>query len=253
MQAPTAPGESSAQEPTSLTCPSCSASNGKAAAFCWQCFRPFAHRAAMPAPPGPAGRGYGPAQRVPVFSPTEPIPAPAPSRNLGGMVSVIVLTLAVIAGVVFFATRGGGVELPTSFAGLERLENEQVAFAVDQFRAAADTQGVEGDMAIYGSSGFPTAALVWIRDASVPTSDEAFTAFSSGFNTGLPGGLDPTRRSSSSVNGTDYVCASVASVPPAAMCLWQTDEIFWMLFDLAGAGRVQAVQELAVAAHDTVA
>lgn len=255
MQAPTTPGEPSARKPSEPTCPGCGASNGTAAAFCWQCYRPFPGRATMPPPPGLAGRAYGSDHPGPAWAPVlaEPFPSPARSRNLGGTISAIVVTLAVITGVIFFATRDDAVSLPASFAGLQQVQDEQVQVVVNQFRATADTQGVDGDMALYGNSGFPTAALVWIRDASVPSSDEAFTIFSDGFNTGLPGGLNPALKSSESVNGVDYVCASVASVPPAAMCLWQVDDVFWLLFDLAGAGRVQAAQDLAVAAHDAVA
>lgn len=249
MQAPTTPDPPSAQGPSGTICPSCGATNGTAAVFCWRCYRPFAARAAWLGSPGAAGL---PRTHVPAS--TSPFPAPPPPRKgLGRPVAVLAVAVAAIVGAVSFLSGGGDVRLPESFAGLRQVEDEQVDVAVDEFRATVDTQGVSGDMALYGTGGFPTAALVWVKDPSVPTTDEAFTALADGFNTGLPGGMDPDRRSSASVNGVEYVCASVASVPPAAMCLWQEDEVFWMLFDLAGAGRVRAAQDLAVAAHDAVA
>lgn len=168
------------------------------------------------------------------------------------MIAVISVTVAVVATAVFLLTGNDDVRLPEAFGGLQHVEDRQVELAIDQFRRAVEAQDVDGDLGLYGEGGIPTAALVWVRDASVPSTDEAFTAFSDGFNTGLPGGLDPAHTSSGSVDGVEYVCASLASVPPAAMCLWRADGVFWMLFDLDGAGRVRAAQDLAVAAHDAV-
>lgn len=251
MQAPTAPGQPPAPEPGEVLCPACGAANGRLAAFCWRCYRPFAGRAPMPPTsrlPGPPSPLHTPAPLV-----GEPMPAPYRSRNPVGALAVIAVVVAAIGAAAFLLTRGNGVDLPESFAGLSRIENEQVDLAVDLFRDAADGQGVEGDMALYGGGGIPGAALVWVRDATVPTTDEAFAAFSDGFNTGLTGGLDPTRMVSETVDGVEYVCASVASVPPAGICMWQDHEVFWLLFDLQGAGRTHAARDLAVAAHDVVA
>ncbi|HEX6230646.1 MAG TPA: hypothetical protein VF029_02930, partial [Actinomycetota bacterium] len=216
---------------------------GAAAAFCWQCFRPFPVRSAVPARAGTLAAPRSVREG-------DALPAPPPRRRPGRSLAAIAVTLAIVAGLLFFLRGGDDVRLPGSFAGLRQIQGEQVQLAIDQFRTTVATQRVEGDMGLYGDGGIPTAALVWVRDPSIPSTAEAFDALSGGFNTGLPGGIDAAHTTTGSVDGVEYVCTSIASVPPAAMCMWRADGVFWMLFDLEGAGRVRAAQDLSVAAHD---
>ena len=99
----------------------------------------------------------------------------------------------------------------------------------------------------------PTAALIWIRDASVPSTDVAFDAFATGFDAGIgqDASLDGSRRSTETVAGVMYVCAPVVGVAPGTICMWQDDAVFWLLFEFSGQGQ-QAARSLAIVAHDAV-
>ena len=165
------------------------------------------------------------------------------------MAAVVVVTLAVVAGVFFFMNRGPGVELPQSFGGLTQVHNPQVEAALETFRSGADAQGAAADMGIYGSAGVPSVALVWVADASVPNADAAFTEFAGGFNEGLGTGmLDESQRTTETIDGVQYLCAPVSGTPTSNVCMWERDDIFWILFDLSGSN-MNATQDLAVAAY----
>jgi len=262
MQAPTAPGGQPAQEPDERACPSCGAANGLIAAFCWQCYRPFGaaggpvagpaapHRAAgYPGVPYPQQNG---GLRGAVYPPSplsSPFPLERPKRGFGTMAAVVVLTLAMVAGVFFFMNRGPGVELPQSFGGLSQIQNPQVDAALEMFRSQADAAGATADMGVYGSAGAPSVALVWVADASVPNADAAFSEFAGGFNDGLgTGTLDESQRTTETIDGVQYLCVPVLGTPTSNVCMWERDHIFWILFDLSGSS-MNATQELAVAAY----
>ena len=61
---------------------------------------------------------------------------------------------------------------------------DPISTILDAFRSQVEGTGIEGDLALFGE-GPPTTALMWIRDASVPTTDAAFDAFASGFVNGI--------------------------------------------------------------------
>jgi hypothetical protein len=167
------------------------------------------------------------------------------------MVGVVAVTLAVVAGFFFFMNRGPGVELPQSFGGLSQIHNQQVDAALELFRTEADAEGASADMGIYGAAGVPSAALVWVADASVPNADAAFTEFAGGFNQGLgSGALEESQRTTVVVDGVSYLCAPVSGTPASNVCMWERDDLFWILFDLSGSN-MNATRELAVAAHDS--
>lgn len=251
MQAPTTPNGQPAQEPDERTCPNCGAANGLTAAFCWQCYRPFG---AYAAPPGLAGAPGG--------SPPRPDPSPFrfpteldASRRGGGVsrvAAIVLVTVAVIGGAYWFVSRPDAVTIPQSFGGLDRIEGAQTEIVAEAFRAQVEDTGIEGDLALYGD-GLPTTALIWIRDASVPTTDAAFDAFTSGFDAGIgdDASLDASRRTTETVDGVTFVCAPVLGVTPGTICMWQEDSVFWLLFEFSGQGQ-QTARSLAVVANDAV-
>jgi hypothetical protein len=120
----------------------------------------------------------------------------------------------------------------------------------DSFRAQVDTNAIDGDMAIYGTS-TPTAALIWIRDASVPTTDEAFDEFATGFNQGVGSDGSLGKKQAEVAAGVSYVCAPVLGATPGTICMWQDGDVFWLIFDFSG-GTFGAGRDLAVVAHDAV-
>lgn len=247
MQAPTTSG-APAGDPDVLVCPACRALNGAGVVFCWQCYRPF-NGAGTPVPaPPPQPGGF----RGVTWTP-QPVPAPVPARagrDLRTTIGAVVLLLAVVAGGYLFVTAGPDVELPESFGGFSQVRGAQVDFLLQEFQAEADRQGIDADMALYGSAGVPSLALIWVQDLTVPSTEEAFDAFATGFNEELGvGSLDGSRARTSLVDGISYLCAPVSSVPPANLCLWEDEEVFWILLDLSGASRLSATQDLAVTAH----
>lgn len=250
MRTPTTSG-SLAQDPGVRVCPGCEAVNGPTVAFCWQCYRPFqaAEAGIHPVPPPPRAAGLRGALREP-----EPVLAPAPTRSrpsLGAVVSTVLVAAAVATGVVVFVSRGSSPELPGSFGGVSQMRGGEVDLVLEQFHSEADRQGIDADMALYGSAGVPSAALVWVQDLTVPTTEEAFDAFATGFNQGLGiGSLDDSRTVTALVGGTSYLCAPVAAAPPVNICMWDEDEVFWVLLDLSGDTRLSATQDLAVAARN---
>jgi hypothetical protein len=254
MQAPTTPSDSPAQEPGDRTCPSCGAPNGLTAAFCWQCYQPFG---AYQTPPGPAGsppnRGSwtpGIAATPPAWTQT-PLEARTPrAQGIARIVAVVLVTLASIGIVTWWVGRDGSVALPEQIGGLVRMENAQTDLVVDTFHRQLDTMGVEGDIAMYGA-GLPTAALVWIRDTSAPTTDSAFDAFATGFDSGMgsAGSLDGSRKTVETLGGVTYVCAPLVSNVSGTICMWQDQEAFWLLFDFSGS-TFEASRALAEGAHD---
>jgi hypothetical protein len=254
MQAPTTPSGSPAQQPDERTCPNCGAPNGLTAAFCWQCYQPFG---AYQTPPGLAG---SPPDRGP-WTPGMPAAPPAwtrtpfetPARRRGGagrIVSLVLVTLAAIGIVTWWVGREGSVALPEQVGGLSRMDNAQTEIIVDTFHRQLDTMAVEGDIAMYGA-GLPTAALVWIRDAAAPTTDAAFDQFATGFDSGIGGAasLDGSRKTLETVDGVSYVCAPLVSDVSGTICMWQDQEVFWLLFDFSG-DSFQAGKTLAERAHD---
>ena len=166
------------------------------------------------------------------------------------MARVIVLTLAVVAGVVFFLNRTDPVATPEAFAGMPRIDDAQTQLVADTFRTQAEATGIEGDMVLYGN-GAPTAALIWIRDATVPTTDAAFDEFASGFNQGIGSGGALGGKATQTVAGVTYVCAPVIGATRGTICMWQVRDVFWVLFDFSGS-HLGAVTDLAVVAHDAV-
>ena len=253
MQAPTAPGSAPA-DPSLRVCPQCGAMNGPTNAFCWQCYRQFNGSSGLPAAPAASPAG-APGIRGVVFEP-RPVDAPAIETsgwNAGSVIAVIVATALLVAGVTLFLNRSPEVELPERFGGLPQASGPEIDIVLDQFHQQVEGLGIQGDMGLYGNEPFPTVALVWVKDASVDSTDGAWTAFAEGFNQGLPtGSLNEARRTSELVGGVTYLCAPVDAAPPSNICLWEDDQVFWILVDLSGASQ-GGTQDLAVTAHDAVA
>jgi hypothetical protein len=165
----------------------------------------------------------------------------------------VLITLASIGIGTWWVGRGGSDALPGQIGGLGRMENAQTDLVVDAFRRQLDTMGVEGDIAMYGA-GLPTAALVWIRDTSAPTTDSAFDEFATGFDSGMgaAGSLDGSRQTVETLDGVTYVCAPLVSDIAGTICMWQEQEVFWLLFDFSG-NTFEASKALAEGAHDASA
>jgi hypothetical protein len=172
--------------------------------------------------------------------------------NAGSVIAVIVATALLVAGVTLFLNRVPAVELPEGFGGLPQASGPEIDVVLDEFRRQVEGLGIHGDMGLYGTDAFPTVALVWVEDPSVDSTDAAWVAFAEGFNQGMPAGsVDETERTSDLVGGVTYLCAPVDAVQPSSVCLWEEDQVFWILVDLSGASQ-GGTQDLAVTAHDAM-
>lgn len=251
MQAPTTPSGSPARQPGDRTCPNCGAPNGVTAAFCWQCYQPFG---AYQAPPGVVGSppDRGPwtpgVPSAPAWTRT-PIDTAARPRGAGRIAALVLITLVAIGIATSWVAGNGSVTLPDGFGGLARMDNAQTDRVVDVFQQRLDTMGVEGDIAMYGA-GIPTTALIWIRDASRRSTESAFDGFATGFDSGIgaAGSLDRSRKTVETLDGITYVCAPLATDVSGTICLWQDQEVFWLLFDFSG-GSFEAGKALAAQAR----
>jgi hypothetical protein len=254
MQAPTTSSGGPVHEPGSRTCAGCGAANGAAAAFCWQCYRPFGVPPAGPVPVRPGGgRGATWTPPAPVSVPT-PIPEPPHSGNTVGTVARIAVALvAAVVGYLFFANRGPDIQLPQAFGGLDRIQNQQVDTVVEQLREDAEVEGLTADMAMYGTSGLPSAGLIWVQEMSVPDTESAYQEFATGFDAGFGGSGSLGEQTTEVVAGVEYVCAPIVVQPPGNLCLWEADDVFWVLLDVSGTATLGDTRDLSVIAHDTVA
>jgi hypothetical protein len=166
------------------------------------------------------------------------------------MAVVVVGTLVTIAAAWFLFFRDGEVAMPEAFGGMPRIDDAQTQLVVDTFRGELEGTGIDGDIVLYGN-GIPSAALIWIRDASVPTTDAAFDEFAAGFDAGVGSSGSLGKKKTQTAGGVTYVCAPVLGATPGTICMWQEQEVFWLLFDFSG-DAFGAGQDLAVVAHDAV-
>lgn len=155
-----------------------------------------------------------------------PIASPGPRRGLGRIAGLLLLTLAVVGTAFWFVNREREVALPEGFGGLTRVDDPQAELVVELFRNQADALGLEGDMGMYGASGFDA---VIGGDSSIVASG----------------------KTTETVGETTYVCAPVEGVAPGAICMWQDDDVFWLLLD-SGQG-FDPGRQLAVVAQEAIA
>jgi hypothetical protein len=168
------------------------------------------------------------------------------------MIGVLVFVVAVAAGVFVFMNKASAPTLPQSVGGLTKISDPAIDPTVEMFRSMAESQGVQADIGLYGTAGLPSAAIIWVTGADAPSDGQAFSEFAEGFNTGLgSGSLDEARRTTEVVDGISIECAPVVGEPPGSMCLWQEDDVLWMVFELSD-GSLGSASDLAASVHQTV-
>ena len=237
MQAPTTTdGGPSGSDPRARACAACGAENSPSASFCWRCYRPLEHPpTGWPAPPtaiSTDSRGR--------------------TSNLGRMASIAAVAVGVIAAAAFVVLRQSGPSFPQAISGLERVSNAQTDAAAGSFRAASEADGLDADMAFYGSGSVPEAVHMWIRgaDGSVVGPSEAFDALAQGFTSGYNGTLEMSGRTDHAIQGITYVCAPITGALGAGICMWEEDDVFWVLLDVRPGSRIGETNDLAVAARN---
>ena len=70
---------------------------------------------------------------------------------------------------------------------------------------------------------------------AAPATAAAFDEFATGFDSGMgsAGSLDGSRKTVETSDGVTYVCAPLVSDVSGTICMWQDQEIFWLLFDFS--------------------
>jgi hypothetical protein len=229
-------------DPPVRPCTACGAENVRSATFCWRCLQRFE---TVPAPTGTGASRPGVAWPQP-----PPTTASANAHSVRRLVA-IVLVLGVLVAVAYVGLRDPEASFPPSFAELERVESAQTELAAEVFRSASAVEGMEADVAFYGSDAGPVAALMWIRgpDAATGTSDEALEAFAAGFASSNNGSVTTSLRVDRTVAGIEYVCAPVTGAVPAGLCMWAEDDVSWVLFDVRPGTDLSGAEDLAVAAQ----
>jgi len=242
MQAPTtSEGGLGGRDPQVRPCPACGAENTTSATFCWRCYGAFGSGAPQESAP-----------TQPVTWPPAPRPAEESKRRTGTFGSIVAVAVGVVAAVAFVMLREPGVSFPERVAGLERASDAQSEAAAASFRAASEADGLEADMAFYAEGGIPVAALAWIRgyDGNAGGPDEAFDGFIEGFTSGYNGSVVTADRAERTVDGVAYVCAPVAAAVTAGICMWEDEDVFWVLMDVRPGVTIEQTEALAVTAHD---
>lgn len=247
MQAPTTnEGALDGHDP----CPACGAENPTTSTFCWRCYRAFETRAQAPGrPPGSAAW------------PPAPVPpahlghAGRPSSRLRTLGSVVGVTIGVVAAIAFATLRSPGVAFPDTLGGLERASDARSGAASDSFRAAADSQDLDADMAFYTDGGVPVAALAWIRgvEDTPGGAGDVFDTFTEDFTSGYNGSVVTSPSAERSVDGTTYVCAPIVGPVAAGICMWRDEDVFWVLMDVRPGTSIEETRALSAAAHGAAA
>lgn len=224
------------------------------AAFCWRCYGAFQPVGSPSAGPvQPSAWPAQPSSWPPAPAPTYPSTGAGPRFKPFG--AVVAVAIGVIVAVSVVTHRQSAASFPDSLPGLERVSTAQTDAAAESLRAASEAHGLDADMAFYGSGSMPQAALMWVRgaDETLAGPDEVFDTFAAGFTSGSSGTLVTSDRSERRVDGVTYVCAPVTGSLGAGLCMWQEDDLFWVLLDVRPGSGIDQTQDLAVAVRDAAA
>ena len=192
----------------------------------------------------------------PVSVPGMVTPPPRTKRSPSVTLVAIVVAILVISAAILASARllGGSKKamLPDSVGAFQTISSANVQQAIDAFHNQASQNGLEADLAVYGSGSTPRILLAWIRDATVTDPDTALTAFASGFAQGFGGSIAMDQKQTQTIEGVAFVCAPITGSTQAAICLWRQREVFYILFDPESGGNLDATLGLSVTAHRAV-
>lgn len=209
-------------------CAACGAANRTDIDTCWQCFAPLG--TAMPPAPG-----MPPSGAPPPFGTPAPAPAAAKSGGASTAARIVVGLLAAFLGYIGVQQLlgGGGVGIPDTVAGAERLHDGMAAQFEDQMAAEVSTYGVDAEAGAFGNAGVPEFLLVVVNGSTPETTDEMFDAFVSGMS--QSGASVDTARRTGELDGASYRCVGAqAGGTGIGVCMWRADDHVGIVLDLAG-------------------
>jgi hypothetical protein len=182
--------------------------------------------------------------------------------NAGIMIAFAVVIVALVAGAVYFLTRGGG-SLPDELAGHPRSESE-IAQQMEEAFQSFELGGVSLQIGLYGEGSQPAAVLMLFDGIPEEFTNVPSDVFFDGFATGVAQsqlGIDPNAGIRASSGGADFLCVDVpaaafggsgfggfggfGAVQDGSFCVFKGETIgMVMLFDgTTAASAMPAVQE----------
>jgi hypothetical protein len=175
-----------------------------------------------PGPIRPPGAGFG---TTGLPAPEESAPSGKRSESLGFKIAAGVA--AFVLG--FFAWHTlfhhDGLSLPDSVAGMQKIESPALAPAVDQLRAQAESLGMTGDAAIYGTGDTPAFMVLVVEGVpgSGQSPDAIFQGFATGFASSGAASLGPVRQGGDGTYTT--YCARMRGAIPGGLCMWSDQQL----------------------------
>jgi hypothetical protein len=215
-------------------CPDCGTRNPDAAAFCWQCYRPFvqpgmrANMAISATGPSPYASPTG-SPLNPVPESFTPVPMRTSRRGLWSKVAIaLVVAVAIFAGkTIWENSNRTHLQVPAAIGGMQLIDDPRLADAVQTLEKIASDNGSGGKAGFYGFSGVPSfffAALEFPRGDQTP--DALFSEFSGAFaSRGTASVIDLTSKTSSTAGEATFICAKVKGKPSGSICMWTDSEI----------------------------
>jgi len=228
-------------------CAACGAANRTDTDSCWQCLAPLG--AGMPPAPG-ASTGSATA---PFGAPIAP--PPVASASAGGTSKVARIVVGLLAAFLGYigvqqVLGGGGVEIPDTVAGVERMHGGVASRFEAEMAAEVDRYGMDAEAGVFGNGGAPTFLLMVVNGSTPESTDEMFDSFVQGMTQG--GASVGAVQGAGELDGASYRCVGAeAGGAGVGVCMWRADDHVGIVFDLSGDSG--STETLMRSAYDDVA
>jgi hypothetical protein len=124
------------------------------------------------------------------------------------------------------------LRLPSSVAGMEKIEAPALQPAIDQLRATAKNAGASGDAAIYGTNNVPSF-VVLVVDAKAgqgQDGDTMFQQFATGFSSSGSSSVDTGHIRHGGDGTVTTYCARTRGSIPGGVCMWVDPKMVGFVF-----------------------
>jgi hypothetical protein len=178
----------------------------------------------------------------------EEAPTHRSSSKLAGAIVSIVAAAAGYFGVQYLM--GGGLELPDTVGGAQRLTDAGSKRFEDFTADEGERYHIEAEGGVYGSATAPEFFVILVEGSAVETTDQLFDALVMGFSQ-AGAAVNESNVRSGTREGSDYRCVAATAGPQTATaCMWRDDDSVGIVLDLSADAR--ETQRLLWTVHDTV-
>jgi hypothetical protein len=127
---------------------------------------------------------------------------------------------------------GHELRLPSSVAGMEKIEAPALQPAIDQLRAQAKTAGASGDAAIYGQNDVPSFIVLVVDGAAAQgqDGDTLFQQFATGFASSGSNSVDTGHIRHGGDGTVTTYCARTRGTVPGGVCMWVDPKVVGFVF-----------------------